>query len=497
MHLTRDTNESKEMIMEVSEKECLRMEPIDSQSPNKENNEVTADCVNNTDGINNVENMLSQIEDTDYDPHMHRNRPNPTSNFETLVHLLKGSLGTGILAMPNAFYNSGLVVGVIATVIIGALCTYCLHVLVKAQYKLCKRLKVPILSYPLSMKYALEKGPRCVKWFSPYAPGLVDGFMITYQLGICCVYIVFVASNIKQVTDQYWAPLDISTHMLILLLPLILINYIRNLKLLAPFSTLANLITFVGLTMILIKYMFQDLPPISDREMFGTLRNFSLYFGTTLFALEAVGVIIALENNMKTPQSFGGYCGVLNIGMTVIVILYIAIGLFGYIKYGSDAKGSVTFNLPPEEAMAQSIKIMFAIAIFITYALQAYVPVEILWTTYLDHRIQNRKILWEYACRTFVTLVTFILAIAIPRLGLFISLFGALCLSALGIAFPAIIDICVSWPEHDFGPFKIMLIKNFLLIVFGLLGLVVGTYVSIVEIVKSFKPVLQTGLPSL
>lgn len=78
--------------------------------------------------------------------------------------------------------------------------------------------------------------------------------------------------------------------MLILLLPLILINYIRNLKLLAPFSTIANLITFVGLSMILV-YMFDDLPPISEREMFGTLRNFSLYFGTTLFALEAVGVV--------------------------------------------------------------------------------------------------------------------------------------------------------------------------------------------------------------
>lgn len=90
--------------------------------------------------------------------------------------------------------------------------------------------------------------------------------------------------------DQYWEPLDISTHMLILLLPLILINYIRNLKLLAPFSTLANLITFVGLAMTLV-YMFEDLPPISDREMYGTLRNFSLYFGTTLFALEAVGVV--------------------------------------------------------------------------------------------------------------------------------------------------------------------------------------------------------------
>ncbi|KAL0120248.1 hypothetical protein PUN28_008127 [Cardiocondyla obscurior] len=479
--------------MANSEKESLQMQPIDSHSPHKENHEVnvdgknSTDNVNNTEDIDNIEKMLSASGDPDdYDPHKHRNRPNPTSNFETLVHLLKGSLGTGILAMPNAFFNSGLLVGVIATVIIGALCTYCLHILVKSQYKLCKRLRVPILSYPDSMKYALEKGPRFVSWFSPYAPGLVDGFMIIYQLGICCVYIVFVATNIKQVTDQYWEPLDITTHMLILLLPLILINYIRNLKLLAPFSTVANLITFVGLGMTL-KYMFEDLPPVSSREMFGTLRNFPLYFGTTLFALEAVGVIIALENNMKTPQHFGGYYGVLNIGMTVIVLLYIAMGFFGYIKYGSEAAASVTFNLPHDEVMAQSIKIMFAVAIFITYALQAYVPVEILWSTYLDHRIKNRKILWEYVCRTVVTLVTFVLAIAVPRLGLFISLFGALCLSALGIAFPAIIEICVLWPDDDFGPLKFILIKDVLLILFGMVGLVVGTYVSIVDIVRSFN----------
>ncbi|KAL6448191.1 hypothetical protein ACFW04_000295 [Cataglyphis niger] len=274
--------------------------------------------------------------------------------------------------------------------------------------------------------------------------------------------------------------------MCILLVPLILINYIRNLKLLAPFSTLANFITLIGLGMVL-SYMFDDLASISEREMFGTIRNFSLYFGTTLFALEAVGVIIALENNMKTPQSFGGYCGVLNMGMTVIVILYIIVGFFGYVKYGANAKGSVTFNLPQEDTMSQIIKIMFAVAIFITYALQAYVPVEIIWNTYLDHRIKNRKILWEYVCRTVITLATFVLAIAIPRLGLFISLFGALCLSALGIAFPAIIEICVQWPGKDFGLFKAMLIKNMLLIVFGLLGLVIGTYVSIVDIVKSFQ----------
>lgn len=49
---------------------------------------------------------------------------------ETLIHLLKGCLGTGILAMPNAFGNAGLALGTFATVLIGILCTYCLHVLV-------------------------------------------------------------------------------------------------------------------------------------------------------------------------------------------------------------------------------------------------------------------------------------------------------------------------------------------------------------------------------
>ncbi|KAL0120246.1 hypothetical protein PUN28_008125 [Cardiocondyla obscurior] len=77
--------------------------------------------------------------------------------------------------------------------------------------------------------------------------GFVDGFVIIYQLGICCIYIEFVAINIKQVMDQYWEPLDISIHMLTFLLSLILMNYIKNLMLLAPFSTVANLITFVGL----------------------------------------------------------------------------------------------------------------------------------------------------------------------------------------------------------------------------------------------------------
>lgn len=52
---------------------------------------------------------------------------------------------------------------------------------------------------------------------------------------------------------------------------------------------------------------------------------------------------------MKTPKSFGGLFGILNKGMASIVVMYIGVGFFGFVKYGSGAKGSVTLNLPQNE----------------------------------------------------------------------------------------------------------------------------------------------------
>jgi len=49
---------------------------------------------------------------------------------------------------------------------------------------------------------------------------------------------------------------------------------------------------------------------------------------------------------MKTPQSFGGKCGVINVSMMIVGCLYIIVGFFGYVKYGNESKGSITLNLP-------------------------------------------------------------------------------------------------------------------------------------------------------
>lgn len=449
----------------------------------------SSDNESNTDfHVMDIKDKKALEADEPYDPYKNRKVAHPTTNSETLLHLLKGSLGTGILAMPNAFYNSGYILGFIGTIVVGFICTYCIHLLLRAEYELCKRRKVPSLTYPKTAECAMADGPKYLKILSPYLGHTVNVFLLIYQLGTCCVYIIFVASNIQRVCNQYMdEEIDIKLYCLMLLLPLILINWIRNLKYLAPFSTVANGITVVGFAVIFY-YLIDRGPTFENREAVGDLEKFPLFFGTVLFALEAIGVIMPLENEMKTPKTFGKPIGILNISMSIIVILYIVMGFLGYLTFGK-ASGSITLDLPNEEVLAQVIQGTLAIAIFITYALQCYVAVDITWNMYIEPKMSKhpRKLLWEYVCRTVIVLITFGLAVAIPKLELFISLFGALCLAALGIAIPALIDMSTHWYQWTGATFHLNIIKNVALIIFGLLGLVVGTYTALEAIVTEFE----------
>ncbi|XP_028147123.1 proton-coupled amino acid transporter-like protein CG1139 isoform X5 [Diabrotica virgifera virgifera] len=228
--------------------------------------------------------------DEEYDPYLHRNLPNPNKSIETLGHLVKGIIGTGILALPEGFKLAGMLVGIISTILIGLLSTYCLRILVQSQYELCKKKRVGLLTYPESMQYACEVGPKCFRRFSPYAGGLTNFFLVTFQIGTCCVYVVFVAVNIKFVGDEYTDPkIALTYYILMFFVPFLCIIMVRNLKIFAPFSIAANIITLLTIG-VCGYYIFQDLPPFSDRPYAGKFSNYFLYFGTSLFSLQSITV---------------------------------------------------------------------------------------------------------------------------------------------------------------------------------------------------------------
>jgi proton-coupled amino acid transporter len=84
--------------------------------------------------------------------------------------------------------------------------------------------------------------------------------------------------------------LSIHQYLLMLLFPVILLKWVRNLKYLTPVSLFAPVVNVTGLG-ITFFYLLQDLPHTSNVRAFGSWKQLPLYSGTAVYACEGVGVV--------------------------------------------------------------------------------------------------------------------------------------------------------------------------------------------------------------
>lgn len=425
------------------------------------------------------------VDDEEYNPFEHRQIDKPNSTSGSLIHLLKSSLGTGILAMPVAFKNAGLLFGAIGTVIVGLICTHCVHILVKTSHDVCKRTRIPVLGFAETAERVFQYGPVKLRKMANFSKLFVDyGLMATY-FSAGCVYIVFIGSSLEKVINTA-ADLDWSVRIYILLtmLPVLLIGQIRELKFLVPFSFLANMFIVVtfGITLY---YIFKDPLVFDDKPNFASFATLPLFFSTVIFAMEGIGVVMPVENSMAKPQHFLGCPGVLNTAMGTVITLYAVIGFFGYVRYGDEAAGSVTLNLPAEDLLAKIAQLLIAAAILFTFGLQFYVPMDILWRKVHSKIPKDKHNLAQIGLRTGIMIVMAGVALAVPDLEPFIGLVGAIFFSSLGLLVPCVVETVFLWP-NELGTFKWILVKNIIFGAFSIFALVAGSFVSIEEIIKLY-----------
>ncbi|KAK7921892.1 hypothetical protein WMY93_008794 [Mugilogobius chulae] len=283
-----------------------------------------------------------------------------TTFFQTLIHLLKGNIGTGLLGLPLAVKNAGLVVGPISLLVMGVIAVHCMRLLVKCSHHLSEnKLNCGSLSYGEAVQFGIEN----VSWLrrhSQWGKRIVDLFLIITQLGFCCVYFVFLSDNVKQVVEAANATtftcavnltnqtsvlvpsFDSRLYMLCFLPFIILLVFTPNLKYLAPLSLVANLAMTVSLVLIYFYSLTHITTPV-DLPKVGRAKDYPLFFGTAIFAFEGIGVVLPLENKMQRPQRF---TLVLYLGMGIVTFLYISLGTIGYMCFGDAIGGSITLNLP-------------------------------------------------------------------------------------------------------------------------------------------------------
>ncbi|KAG7213064.1 hypothetical protein KM043_002395 [Ampulex compressa] len=421
-----------------------------------------------------------------YNPFEHREKKNTNSDIGALAHLLKSSLGTGILAMPHAIKNGGVVFGGIGTIIIGIICAHCVHILVRSSHVLCRRTKTPQMTYAETAEAAFLCGPKPLRPFASSSRMFVNAALCAAYVGGACVYVVFVSTSIRQLAEFY-SGTSVSTRTCIFcLIPaLLLLGQVRNLKYLVPFSMIANLCMVIGFS-ITLYYIFDGIEQTTYFKPFSSVSQLPTFFATVIFAIEGIGVVMPVENSMKKPHHFLGCPGVLNITMTIVVCFYALLGVSGYLKYGPQVQGSITLSVPTNHLSGQIVKISIALAVLFTYGLQYYVPLEVVWSMIKPRVSYKYTNVCETVMRILMVLLTVLMAWLIPNLEPFISLVGSVFFSILGISIPAVVETISCWEGH-LGPFKWRLWKNAMLLVFSLFALVFGSWVAIVDIIRLYR----------
>eukprot|EP00118_Oscarella_pearsei_P007050 m.33310 g.33310 ORF g.33310 m.33310 type:complete len:481 (+) comp31799_c0_seq6:141-1583(+) len=432
----------------------------------------------------------------------------PITNWQAFVHLVKMNVGPGILGLPFAVRHGGLLLGSIGLLVMAVFTISCMALLVHCSHILRGRIgNVGALDYgQVALLAAL---PFSAKWAKLFQRA-IDLLLVFGQFGVCCIFFVFISDNLVQVLKACGVNFgDLSEDnsariiMAVLLIPLALVNCIRDLDKLAWISTVANLLIVLGLAAI---YIFTlghlNLPangvyggPIKDLPLVAPVSQWPIFFGTALYSLGGIGAVLPVENKMKTPKSA---MTVLICAMIVANVFFISLGICGYLCFGENVQGSVTLNLPcskPGDWIYSVVKLYYAAAVAMTYVLQFYIPATIIeasmgWTYLGEAHWTRRRCISSYLFRTLSVAGTCVLAVVIPKLGLFISFIGSVTGSILLFVFPPIVYVLTIANEqhHKAGCRHILMcIFCFTMFLTGLAGFGLGSYTSLDSIFIAFS----------
>ncbi|XP_044745828.1 proton-coupled amino acid transporter-like protein CG1139 [Coccinella septempunctata] len=411
-------------------------------------------------------------EDEYYDPYLKKQPKTPSiTSTQAFFLLIQAVVGTGILQAVFVF-RQGWITGIILTALIGIICTHCLHILFQAKYRLCKTLKIPHLKYAQSVERAFEMGPPSIRQFSRLSHYVVDVCFILCQLGLCCIF-ASMALSLTPVVDglirSFLAfKVDISTLFSVSLLPLILARFMKDLNVVANLCVLGVVFLLASSAVILV-FLLQDPRPFGSFEMFEIdVKTLPIYIGTLVFSMQAVTVVTHIDDNLESPKAFSRPCGIITIGMFLIIVVQCILGFLVYWRFDNDG---LTISTIPIFFVTNDILVVctafYMVDTYISYGLHEFIYVNIIWNK-LENRCWCTRFLWcslpiilsgvYMAARTYTEsllpecIITIILGTTVP---------------ILGIIFPALMDISLNWP-NNFRRAKLIHFKNIFLVIFGL-----------------------------
>ncbi|TVY25517.1 Vacuolar amino acid transporter [Lachnellula hyalina] len=275
--------------------------------------------------------------------------------------LLKSFVGTGVLFLPKAYLNGGMLFSNLVLLFVAALSYYCFVLLVNTRLA-------------VNGSFGDMGGILYGKWMRT----TILFSIVISQIGFVAAYIVFTSENLQAFV---LAVSNCKTHISIQWLILM------QMAVFLPFSLLRdiNKITFTALiadAFILIGLLYlyyYDIFTIVKQHGVADIINFNskdwtLFIGTAIFTFEGIGLIIPIQESMKNPRKFPS---VLAGVMIIISVVFISMGALSYAAYGSKTETVVILNLPQDDKLVNGVQFLYSLAILLSTPLQIFPAIKI------------------------------------------------------------------------------------------------------------------------
>lgn len=280
--------------------------------------------------------------------------------FNTALLLLKSFVGTGVLFLPRAYLNGGMLFSNVVLFSVAVLSYYCFVLLVTTRLKVVG-------------SFGDIGGILYGNWLRK----LILSSVVISQIGFVAAYTVFTAENLQAfilaVTDcEKNIPI---TYLILLQLVIFLpFSLFRDIGKLGFTALIADAFILIGLA-----YLFYyDVLTLSTKGLADIIqfnqKDWTLFIGTAIFTFEGIGLIIPIQESMKTPSKFPK---VMFYVMIIITVLFITMGGVSYAAYGSKTQTVVLLNLPQDDKLVNGVQLLYSLAILLSTPLQIFPAIRI------------------------------------------------------------------------------------------------------------------------
>lgn len=397
-------------------------------------------------------------------------REGDASTVKTFFTLIKAFIGTGIMFLPKAFRNGGILLSSLTLIAVSLINCLCFRLLLDCR-----------------QRYGGGYGELGASIVGQRFRNLILGSIALSQLGFVCTGLIFTAENLNAFLSAVsrshgGLSLNVPSLIALQLLPLVPLALIRNISKLGPVALLADVFILTGLL-----YIWQyDVLALAKDGIDPSVRlfnpsSFTLTIGSAIFTFEGIGLILPIQSSMKKPEQFGS---LLYFVMLLITIIFISVGALCYATFGEKTKIQIISNFPQDSALVNAVQFLYSLAVLAGEPVQLFPAVRILETSLFGSRATGKRsiaIKWQKnAVRTVVMAICVgISMVGASDLDKFVALIGSFACVPLVYIYPAYL--------HYKGIAESTWDKSLdvVLIVIGLVAMVYTTSVTVVQWIQN------------